>query len=269
MGMGVVRALRVTLSHLVLAAVCALPARGEEAGGAPGTLAQHKLNPLAYSINLPATLSLGFGVGPRRDTQPTLNFQPRIPLRLTDDWRVVSRSNVSIIHVPGPEASTGLGDIDVSLFLTPARAATWVWGAGPIVQFPTATDTALGTEKWSAGPTAALLYVDGPWVNGILVSHLWSVAGRSSRQDVSVTQIEMQVSYTFSNDWYIQTSPTFSHDWNAPSGERWVIPIGVDVGRTFTIGSQGITVQIGAYYNVKKPTGAAEWVLDTQVSWLY
>lgn len=78
----------------------------------------------------------------------------------------------------------------------------------------------------------SLLYVDGPWVNGILVSHLWSVAGRSSRQDVSV-------------------------------------PIGVDVGRTFTIGSQGISLQIGAYDNVKKPTGAAEWVLDTQVSWLY
>jgi len=163
MGMGVVRVLSVTLSHLVLAAVCALPARGEEAGGAPGTLAQHKLNPLAYS----------------------------------------------------------------------------------------------------------LLYVDGPWVNGILVSRLWSVAGRSSRQDVSVTQIEMQVSYTFSNDWYIQMSPTMSHDRKAPSGQRWVIPIGVDVGRTFTIGSQGISLQIGAYDNVKKPTGAAEWVLDTQVSWLY
>ena len=84
-----------------------------------------------------------------------------------------------------------------------------------------------------------------------------------------MTQIEMQVSYTFSNDWDIQMSPTMSHDRKAPSGQRWVIPIGVDVGRTFTIGSQGISLQIGAYDNVKKPTGAAEWVLDTQVSWLY
>jgi len=47
--------------------------------------------------------------GPRRDTQPTLSLQPRIPLRLTEDWRVISRSNVSIIHVPGPEETTGLG----------------------------------------------------------------------------------------------------------------------------------------------------------------
>src|SRR5262245_1846989 len=182
----------VTLCRLVLAAASAFPVRGQEAGGAPGTLAQQKLNPLAYSINLPATLSLGFGVGPHRDTEPTLNFQPRVPLGLTEDWRIVTRSNLSIIHVPAPEDVTGLGDIDVSLFLTPAKTAKWVWGAGPIFQFPTATDTALGTGRWSAGPTAALLYVDGPWVNGILVSHLWSFAGPSSRQDVSLTQIEVQ-----------------------------------------------------------------------------
>jgi hypothetical protein len=240
----------VTLFLLVLAAVCAFPAWAQEAGGAPRTLTQQKLNPLAYSINLPATLSLGFGVGPRRDTEPTLNFQPRVPLGLTEDWRIVTRSNLSIIHVPAPEDVTGLGDIDVSLFLTPAKAAKWVWGAGPIFQFPTATDTALGTGRWSAGPTAALLYVDGPWVNGILVSHLWSFAGPSSRQDVSLTQIEVQFSYAFSNDWYIQTAPTLSHDWRAPGGQDWVIPIGADVGRTFTLGSQGMSLQIGAYYNV-------------------
>ena len=84
MGVGLI--LSVTLSHLVLAAAWAFPAWGQEAGGAPGTLAQQKLNPLAYSINLPATLSLGFGAWPHHDTQPTLNLQPRIPLGLTEDW---------------------------------------------------------------------------------------------------------------------------------------------------------------------------------------
>jgi hypothetical protein len=255
----------VTLSCLVLATACA--ARAGEDGGAPGTLAQQKLNPLAYTINLPAMLSLGFE--PHRDAQPTLNFQPRIPLGLTEDWRIVTRSNVPIIHLPEPEESTGLGDIDTSLFLTPAKAGKWVWGVGPIVQFPAATDTGLGTGKWSAGPTAALLYVDGPWVNGILVSHLWSFAGPSNRADVSLTQIEVQLSYTFSNDWYIQTAPTISHDWHAPSGQRWVIPIGADTGRAFKIGSHEMSLQIGAYYSVKKPAGAAEWVLQTQISWLY
>jgi hypothetical protein len=134
---------------------------------------------------------LSFGFRANGGAQSTLNFQPRIPVRLTEEWRIVTRSKVRIIHILEPEETTGLGDIDISLFLTPARAVKWVWGVGPIVQFPTATDTALGTGKWSAGPTAVLVYVDGPWVNGILVSHLSSFAGSASRADVSLTQIEV------------------------------------------------------------------------------
>ena len=114
-----------------------------------------------------------------------------------------------------------------------------------------------------------MVYVDGPWVNGLLVSHLWSFAAPSSRADVSLTQMQVQLSYAFSSNWYIQSSPVLSYDWKASSGQGWIIPIGVDVGRTFKVGSQGASLQVGAYYNVKKAAGAPEWVLQTQLTWLY
>ena len=41
------------------------------------------------------------------------------------------RSNVPIVHIPPPDEVTGLGDIDVSLFLTAAKADKCVWGVGP------------------------------------------------------------------------------------------------------------------------------------------
>jgi len=50
-----------------------------------------------------------------------------------------------------------------SVFLSPARTGDWTWGIGPILQLPTATDEALGTGKWSAGPTLGLVYSAGPW----------------------------------------------------------------------------------------------------------
>ena len=251
----------------VLATAPAAAVRAEEAGTGPQSPVQEKLNPLADVIKLPAMLSFGFGFGPERNTQPTLNFQPVIPFRLTEDWRVITRSSLSIIHLPDPDDVTGLGDLNVSLFLTPARTGSWVWGVGPIFQFPTATDTTLGTGKWSAGPTGALLYVNGPWVNGILASQLWSFAGPTSRQDVSLTKIEVLLSYTFANNWYVQTNPTFSCDWKAPSGQGWVVPIGIDIGKVFPIGSRSLSLQVGAYYNVKKPDGAADWVLQAQIEW--
>lgn len=254
---------------LVLAAVCAAPASADDTGQSLEDLAHQKLNPLANEISLVANLSFGFGFGPRHDVQPSLTFQPVIPLPLSEDWRFISRSNVPIIDIPGPDGVTGLGDIDVSLFLTPARTGKWVWGAGPIFQFPTATDEALGTGKWSAGPTAALVYVDGPWLNGLLISHLWSFAGSSSREDVSLTQIELQFSYQFSNGWYIDTNPTMTYDWKAPSNQGWTIPVGLDVGKVFKIGNQGMSLQLGAYYNAKKPDGTADWFLQTQFTLLY
>jgi len=244
---------------------CAFPTRAEDSTAE--TLAQQKLNPLAYAINLPATLNFSFAHG--EAVQPSLEFQPLIPLKLSEDWRLVTRSDVSIVHVPAPEEITGLSDTDVSLFLTPARTGPWVWGVGPILEFPTATNTRLGSGKWSAGPTAALVYAGGPWVNGILVSQLWSFAGPSDREDVSLTQIEVQLSYTFSNGWYVLTNPTISCDWKAPSGQGWTVPVGAAVGKTFNVGSQGMSLQVGAYYNAKKPAGAPAWVLQTQFSLIY
>jgi hypothetical protein len=254
---------------LALVAVGAVCARGEDGGPSLGDLTQRRLNPLAEAVNLQGIVSFGFGFGPRHDVQPSLTFQPLIPLPLTEDWRLVTRSFVSIVDLPDPDGVTGLGDLTVSLFLTPARTGKWVWGAGPILQLPSATDEALGTGKWAAGPTAALVYVEGPWLNGILVSHLWSFAGPGHRRDVSLTQIEAKVSYQFSNGWYVQTNPVTSCDRTVPGSQGWTVPVGLDIGKVFKVGSQGVSLQIGAYYNARKPPGAADWTLQTSLTLTY
>ncbi len=186
-------------------------------GAPPETPAQQTLNPLAQSSQLEVTLSLGFSAGPHLDTL-VAELLPRVPIGLTEYWRVVTRSTLSIRQVLGNDETTGLGDLEASFFLSPHRATKWVWGAGPIIQLPTATDMTEGTGKWSTGPTAALVYVNGPWVNGVVASHRWSVAGPNSRERVEWTQIELQVSYTFSNNWYVDSAPTISHDWQVPQG---------------------------------------------------
>ena len=246
----------------------ALSALAQTGAGSTG-LAGQKLNPLAYGINVPIQLSLGYGYGPHHATQPAVSMQPLVPFGINDDWRVVTRSNISVGHLPSPERATGFGDFELSLFVSPARTGAWVWGAGPVLQAPSATRPALGTGRWSLGPTAALLYVDGPWVNGIVASHRVSFAGQQARDRVRLTQIELQVSYTLDDDWYIQSNPTLSYDWEGTPSNRSTIPLGLDVGRAFRMGSQGASFQIGAYKNVKRPDGAADWTLLAQFSLLY
>jgi hypothetical protein len=50
-----------------------------------------------------------------------------------------------------------------------------------------------------------------------------------------------------------------SYDWRAPSGQDWTIPVGTDIGRSFKIGeTRHQPADRRAYYNIKKPAGAAE-----------
>jgi hypothetical protein len=51
----------------------------------------------------------------------------------------------------------GLGDINHSVYFSPGESGLVIWGIGPSLAIPAATDKKLGTQKWSAGPAAVAL----------------------------------------------------------------------------------------------------------------
>ncbi len=215
------------LSGLLLGAVLGMPARAQEAPTtAAQELAKNARNPFAEFVKLPVQFTTGFGVGPRHRAGESINVQPVLPLSLSAEWDLIFRPSVTATYLPSPEAQFGLEDLQASLFLTPAGATKWIWGLGPIVQLPTATTDELGTGRWSAGPTGALIYSSGPWLNGVLTYHLASFAGDRHRSRVNQTYIEPEVSYSFASGWYVQCDPALTYDWTADSADAWSIPMG-------------------------------------------
>ena len=89
----------------------------------------------------------------------------------------------------------GLGDTTFSSFFSPLAARTTTWGVGPIFMAPTATDDALGSDKWGAGITAITLATPGNWVYGGIVSNVWSVGG-SGEQDINLFTFQYFVNYS-------------------------------------------------------------------------
>ena len=79
----------------------------------------------------------------------------------------------------GGDDKAGLGDITQSFFFSPKEPTSsgWIWGAGPVFLWPSATDNALGSEKFGLGPTVVLLKQQSGWTYGVLANHIWSVAG--------------------------------------------------------------------------------------------
>ena len=69
--------------------------------------------------------------------------------------------------------------------------------------------------------------------------------------------------------WYLTSSPIITADWEADHGDRWTVPIGGGFGRVFKIDKQAVNARLAAYYNVARPTGAADWQIRAQVQLLF
>jgi hypothetical protein len=262
-------ALGLALLGVVTSSILAPGAAAPEAEGrTPQELAKDRANPFTQTLNLQLNAATGFGIGPHHDIGEQLTIQPLLPLPLDADWNLIVRPLLPVTFSPDPQLRFGLGDIQTSFFLTPARTTGLVWGAGPALQFPAATSNELGTGKWSAGPTGALVYSEGPWFAGILVTQLWSFAG-VHRTAVNQTSMEVELSYNFESGWYIQTDPTITYDWSAVPRRALTLPVGIDVGKVTKIGGQDISFQFGVYDALKRPAGTAQWIIRTQITLLF
>jgi hypothetical protein len=237
-------------------------------------LAKAAQNPVADLISLPFQNNTNFGYGPDDDIQNVLNIQPVIPFHLNENWNLITRTIAPLIYQPEVVVDTGdefgLGDINFTAFFSPKRPTKGIiWGAGPIFVFPTATDEKLGSEKWSAGPSAVALTIQGPWLYGALINNVWSFAGDDDRDDVDAMLIQPFVNYNLPDGWYVVSSPIIIANWEADNDDTWLVPLGGGVGKIFRIGNQPMNAQMQAFYNVEKPAVVGDWTLRFQLQFLF
>ena len=65
-------------------------------------LAKAAQNPIASLISVPLQNNSGFGVGQYNRTQNVLNIQPVIPVRISENWNLISRITQPIVWQPYP-----------------------------------------------------------------------------------------------------------------------------------------------------------------------
>ena len=236
-------------------------------------LAKKTQNPVADLISVPLQSNFNFGAGSRDKMIYILNVQPVIPIKIAEDWNLITRVIMPIINqpslFPGVDSAAGLGDINPTFFFSPSKPSSLIWGFGPTFTVPTASDRLLGSGKWSMGPAGVALTMQGPWVFGALMNNQWSVGGWGDKA-VNAMLLQPFVNYNLPAGWYLTTAPILTADWKADkAGDVWTVPIGGGVGKLFRIGKQPINVQLGAYGNVAKPEFGPDWQLRFQVQFLF
>jgi len=247
-------------------------ASGAGGGESNEDLAKKTQNPVADLISVPFQNNFDFGVGPEDRTVWNLNIQPVIPFHLNERWNLVTRTILPVNHIPqlAPrlESASGIGDLNPSFFLSPAGAETFVWGLGPTMTFPTASDRQLGKGNWSMGPAAVGLFIKGPWVVGALANHQWSFAGWGKRS-TNAFLLQPFLNYNFKGGWYLTSSPIITGNFSVGSGDHWVLPLGGGGGKIVRLGKVPFNISLAAYGNVVTPTDGPGWQLRFQVAALF
>lgn len=264
--------LAATLSRFAILALL-ITSRMASAGDAED-LAKQAQNPISDLITLPIEENFSFG-GLDGDTQHAINVSPVYPLKLNDSWLLINRAIIPLAlyqpsSITGGDDEFGFGDINFTAFLSPVESrGKYFWGLGPSLTVPSASDELLGTEKWSLGPSFVLLMEKGPWVTGFLATNSWSIGGQSSRRDVNTGFLQPWLYYNFPSGAYVFYEPVITVDWKADSDQAWTVPVGIGVGKIFQFGGQYINLQMAAFYNAEKPSGAADWTIRPQVQFLF
>jgi len=233
------------------------PDEVDEAG-----MAQKLSNPLAAMISFPMQLNYDQDFG-EYDTGDRflMNVQPVVPISISKDWNLISRTIVPVVTqdelAVGVGRQTGLGDTTESLWFSPVKPTDkgLIWGVGPAILIPTATDDLLGGGKWGLGPTVVGLKQTGPWTIGGLANHIWSVAGSDNRNDINSTFIQPFINYTTPTAVTYGLNLEASYDWES---EQWAIPVNLMVSKLKRFDNQMISFQGGVRYWIESTDSGPE-----------
>ncbi|MFH0994062.1 MAG: transporter [Pseudomonadota bacterium] len=219
-------------------------------------LAKKLSNPIASLISVPLQYNYDKGFGPNDDgSKSVLNIQPVWPFSLNADWNLITRTIIPLVDqhdipVTG-EHDSGLGDILQSFFFSPKElVGGWILGAGPVFLYPSASDSALGGEKWGAGPTVVALQQVNGWTYGVLANHIESFAGDNDRAYISSTYLQPFLTYTTKTKTTFGFNTESTYDWR---NQAWSVPINFTVAQLFRIGRLPISIQAGVRYWADSP----------------
>ena len=240
-------------------------------------LAKKLQNPIGDLYSFPFQNNANFNAGPHKGTQDILNIQPVIPIHVNEDWNVITRTILPLIWQPSLQPAQtvpfGTGPTTFSAFLSPSKPVNgWLWAVGPVIQIPTISDRSLGSNVWGAGPTAALVYMKGPWVTGALANNVWSLGGTQGAGGNRYNTFLVQpfANYNFGEGWYAGTAPIITANWLTAGNKAWTLPVGAQVGRVVKIGGKlPVNFLLGAYYNALRPEFGSTWQLRSQVTLIF
>lgn len=133
---------------------------------------------------------------------------------------------------PNGSTQNGVGDFNVfAAYLMDTGNPGVSFGFGPQITAPTATDDALGSERWSAGVANVLFNAtSSKFQYGYLLTWQHSFTGKSGRADVNVGAFQPFAIYQLGGGTYLRATPIWAYNFD---NDAYSVPLGVGVGQVW------------------------------------
>jgi hypothetical protein len=219
-------------------------------------LAKKLSNPIASLISVPFQNNMDIGIGANNGARNTLNIQPVIPLRISENLNLITRIVLPVIsqyNVTGMgNSEVGLGNAVLSAFFSPSNSKGGLtWGAGPVFMLPSSNEY-LSVKKLGIGPTAVALYQSKGYTVGALVNQIWGVAGKETLDDLSMLFFQPFFSYNWKSGAGVGGNFEISQNWGAKTTSAWFNPT---LSAVTSFGKQKTQFVIGPRFNLAAPDG--------------
>ena len=239
---------------LALAVGSLVAGNAQAQSDASSDLAKSLSNPVASLISVPLQYNYNQGFVDGDGVQQFVNVQPVIPISISPDWNLISRTIVPVISLDGVipgETNSGLGGIVQSFFFSPKAptASGLIWGAGPVISAPSITE-GLGSDRWGLGATAVVLKQIGPATVGFLGNHVWSVTETDEFGESSVSFLQPFYTYTTPKATTFGVNTEATYDWNT---DQWSVPINLSVSQLVVLDERPISLTAGIRYWAESP----------------
>jgi hypothetical protein len=164
---------------------------------------------------------------------------------------------------------TGSSDLSTEFYFSPDKSTPFIWGFGPALALPTASEPSLGTGKWSLGPGFAVIKQTEHWTYGVVANHVWSFAGNQNRENVSSTFIQPALYYSWGDGWTVGVDTETTFDSMAPHGEKWTVPVQVAISRVTNFLGRSVSLSFGIIPYAVAPAGFPAVAINFTVTPLF
>lgn len=217
-------------------------------------------NPLA---NMTAFNLHNYYIGELTDLDENVNqFWLRYarPFSLGGDWLMRASLPInSFPTAPSGSTETGLGDLNLfAAYLFDTGNPAVSFGFGPQINMPTATNDALGSEKWSAGFANVLFDARSKkFQYGYLLTWATSFAGADDRADVNISAFQPFAIYQLGKGRYLRSTGIWVYDFET---DNYSVPLGIGFGQVIPKGKTVYNVFIEPQWSIAdKGPGWPEW----------